>query len=351
MQQQTTYQALSLFSGGLDSVLAAKLIQQQGITVLGIHFVSPFFGEPKAVKHWEAAYGLPIVTHDLGEEVVKMLCHGPGHGVGKVLNPCIDCKILMFRHVKAWLAHYGAQFIISGTVLGQRPMSQRKDAIHIVDRDADVRDLVLAPLSALRLRPTPMEQQGLVDRSQLKGFWGRGRKAQLNMAREMGITDIPTPAGGCRLADAEAAVRYAPLLVHHHEPGAGDFYLANVGRQYWNHDKWLTIGRDRHDNKRLEQLHTEGDFLFQLVSFPGPIGIGRPLTARAWNGEQVRQAAALVASFSPKARQSLRRVDVTVRHRTGKEVLSVMPDRGEDLGWSPPTWTQAEDLKQSWIRQ
>jgi hypothetical protein len=351
MQKQTHYQALSLFSGGLDSILATKLIQNQGISVLGIHFVSPFFGEPDAISHWEETYGIPIEIHDIGEPFVNMLLASPGQGFGKVLNPCIDCKILMFVKARELLAHYKARFLISGTVVGQRPMSQRKDAINIVDRDAGVRDLVLAPLSALRLKPTPMEEQGLVDRSRLLGLWGRGRKAQLRLAGEMGITEIPTPAGGCRLADAEAAVRYVPLFMHHPNPSAADFYLANVGRQYWKRRSWLTIGRDQHDNARLETLHRESDLHFRLADFPGPIGIGRPLPEVPWDTERIREAAALVASFSPKAKKSLRGVDVLVGHRGDQQIVTVMPDRGETLGWQPPTWTQAEILKKSWERK
>ncbi len=351
MQKRTQYQALSLFSGGLDSILAGKVIQDQDITVLGIHFVSPFFGEPDSVKRWEKIYDIPIEIHDIGEDFVRMLLDGPRQGFGKVLNPCIDCKVLMFAKAKELLDHYGARFIISGTVIGQRPMSQRRDAINIVDRDAGVRDLVLSPLSALRLKPTPMEEQGIVDRTKLLGLWGRGRKAQLRMAKEMGLTEIPTPAGGCRLADAEAAARYLPLLEHHQQPSAADFYLANVGRQYWKRRSWLTMGRDQHDNKRLEELQQESDFHFRLVDFPGPIGIGRPLPNISWDEERVREAAALVASFSPKAKKSLRSVDVTVQKNGEKNIISVMPDRGDELGWQPPTWNQAEALKKSWIRK
>jgi hypothetical protein len=351
MQTRTPYQALSLFSGGLDSILATKLIQDQNISVLGIHFVSPFFGEPDAVEHWEKIYGIPIEIHDIGKEFVSMLLAGPRQGFGKVLNPCIDCKILMFATAKKLLDHYGARFIISGTVIGQRPMSQRRDAINIVDRDAHVRDLVLSPLSALRLKPTPVEEQGLVDRSKLLGLWGRGRKAQLKMAREMGITEIPTPAGGCRLADAEAAVRYVPLLTHHAEPTADDFNLANVGRQYWKRRSWLTMGRDQHDNARLEELFRPSDLYFHLVDFPGPTGIGRPLPGIPWDEERIQEAAALVASFSPKAKRSLRSVDVMVRHHDATQIVTVMPDRGDKQGWLPPTWTQAEALKKSWERK
>ncbi len=349
MQTPTQYQALSLFSGGLDSILATKVIQQQGIAVLGIHFYSPFFGEPHSVERWQKIYGIPLIAIDVGEEYVNMLLKKPVHGFGKVLNPCIDCKIFMFRKAKELLEKYGARFIISGTVVGQRPMSQRRDAINIVDRNAGVRDLVLSPLSALRLKPTCMEENGLVDRSKLLGIWGRGRKAQLQLAKEMGITDIPQPAGGCRLADMEASARYAPLFQYHPSPRAKDFDLSNQGRQYWKKRSWISMGRDQHDNKRLETMCEPSDYFFRMADFPGPIGIGRPLPDAPWTEERLNEAAALVASFSPKAKKSLRAVGVIVRHNNESRVLSVMPDRGEDKGWHTPTWTETKEWKKAWV--
>lgn len=351
MQTSTHYQALALFSGGLDSILATKVIQQQGISVLGIHFVSPFFGEPQSVEHWQKIYGIPIVAYDIGKEYVEMLRARPEHGFGKVLNPCIDCKILMFIKAKQLMATYGATFIISGTVVGQRPMSQRRDAINIVDRDADVRSIVLSPLSALRLKPTPMEENGVVDRSKLLGLWGRGRKAQLQMAKDLGITEIPTPAGGCRLADKEAAARYFPLFQHHTDPQAEDFALSNIGRQYWKKRSWLSIGRDQHDNKLLETLHKDSDYCFRLANFPGPIGLGRPLPDAPWTETRIEEAASLVASFSPKAKKSLRAVDVIVWHGGTKKTVSIMPDRGKENGWLPPEWTRTEEWKKTWVQK
>jgi hypothetical protein len=199
-----SFDALSLFSGGLDSILATKLLQSHGHRVLGLHFVSPFFGKPEKKDFWESEYGIPVEVIDVGQEFVDLMAAFPPHGFGKVLNPCVDCKILMLRRAKELLPAYGAKFIISGEVLGQRPMSQRADTLNIIRNDADVRDVLLRPLSAGVLQSTPMEESGLVDRSKLPSLVGRGRKGQYDLARALGVTTIPTQAGGCRLGERES---------------------------------------------------------------------------------------------------------------------------------------------------
>jgi tRNA-uridine 2-sulfurtransferase len=263
------YDCLALFSGGLDSILAVKVVQAQGFRVLGLHFLSPFFGKPHKVLHWERTYGIEVATVDIGDEFVAMLGQ-PVHGLGKFLNPCCDCKILMLRKARELLAEHGAGFIISGEVLGQRPMSQRRDALNIIRRDAGVRELLLRPLSAKHLDPTPMEESGLVDRSRLMDFWGRGRKAQLKLAAEYGITEIPTPAGGCHLAEKESARRYWPVLTLFPEPAAADFDLANIGRQLWLDGHWLVMGRNKADNAGCDRCTRMGTSSWTSSASPAP---------------------------------------------------------------------------------
>jgi tRNA U34 2-thiouridine synthase MnmA/TrmU len=190
-----TYDALALFSGGLDSLLAVKVLQEQNLRVLGLHYVSPFFGKPHLVEHWRKTYGIEAVPVDIRRAFLDMLKR-PAHGYGKHMNPCVDCKILMLAHARTLLPQYGAKFLVSGEVLGQRPMSQRADTLNLIRKGAAVQDLLLRPLSAQKLLPTPMETSGLVDRERLPGIWGRGRTEQLALAARFGITDIPTPAGG-----------------------------------------------------------------------------------------------------------------------------------------------------------
>ena len=157
----STPHAFALFSGGLDSILAARLIMEQGLVVRCLHFVTPFFGKPQLIPHWEKVYGLEVEAVDVGEAFVRLLRERPAHGFGKVMNPCVDCKILMMRKARELMKKWGASFLISGEVLGQRPMSQRRDTLNVIRRDAEVKESLLRPLSAQLLDPTAPEISGL----------------------------------------------------------------------------------------------------------------------------------------------------------------------------------------------
>ncbi|MDQ7831678.1 MAG: tRNA(5-methylaminomethyl-2-thiouridylate) methyltransferase [Desulfovibrionaceae bacterium] len=334
------YDALSLFSGGLDSVLAARTLMDQGLSVLCLHFVSPFFGKPGRLVHWRETFGLDISALDVGQDYVRMLADGPAHGLGKFLNPCIDCKIFMLDRAVALLPEYGAAFVATGEVVGQRPMSQRLDALHVIRRDSAARNLLLRPLCAKRLPETPMEQRGLVDRERLHAMSGRSRKEQLALAERMGLPEIPTPAGGCMLTEMESVRRYYPVFVHHPAPGAGDFELANIGRQYWSGNLWLSIGRNQSDNARLEAALAGNDMVFKVRDHPGPLALARRLPGAVWDEAVVRDAAAFVASFSPKARQAGKETAVSVGGAAASPVWAV-PARDTPLSWHEPAWDEA----------
>lgn len=338
---QDQYDALALFSGGLDSILAAKLLEEQGLRVKCLHFVSPFFGKPQEVERWRRLYRLDISCVDISQQFSDMISQGPPHGFGKSLNPCVDCKILMVAKTKELMRTYGAFCIASGEVLGQRPMSQRRDTLNIIRRDAEVKDVLLRPLSAQRLDPTEVEERGLVDRGRLLAIGGRGRKEQLALAEKYRLPEIPTPAGGCLLAEVESAKRYWPVIRHATRPLAGDFALANVGRQYWMGAHWLVIGRNKADNQHLERMVGPADMVFKTASFPGPLGIGRPLDAGGWSKEVVHLAGAFLASFSPKARKAGGEVGVRVRLGDREEVVQVLPERSPL--WQEPSWEEMKE--------
>ncbi len=341
------WDALALFSGGLDSILAVKLLQEQGLRVLGLHYVSPFFGKPQLVDFWLREYGIEAALVDVRRPYLDML-RAPEHGYGKHLNPCVDCKILMLRHARELLPRLGAKFLVSGEVLGQRPMSQRGDTLNLIRKDAGVSELLLRPLSAQKFPKTPMEASGLVDRARLPGFWGRGRREQLDLAARFGITDIPTPAGGCRLAEAEPAARYLPILTHLADPRTGDFRITELARQYWAGPYWLSIGRNEAANQALEAACGPDDLRFRLRDFTGPLALGRhyaPKIARpgaspqAWPRAVVEDAAAFAASYSPKARaeaEAGRSVAVLVLSGGGSDTVEVTPARSTPLGWTEP---------------
>jgi len=340
-----TYHALSLFSGGLDSILATRMVMAQGLSVLGLHFVSPFFGKPQAVAAWERDYGVTLEVIDIGQAFVDMLAARPAHGLGKTLNPCVDCKILMLRQARALLSHFGAQFLVSGEVLGQRPMSQREDTLNAIRNDAGVRDLLLRPLCAKLLPPTPMEESGLVDRERLGAIHGRGRKAQLELARAMGISRIPAQGGGCRLTEKESARRYWPLL-QFAALRAEDFHLANVGRQLWHGRHWLVLSRSERDGQVLCSLRRPGDLVFQLEQFPGPTGIARPLPGAAWDVATVRQAAATLAHFAPKARAAGGAIRVRMENDHSQHTVEVLPACFFE---KPPAWEDIREAKAQWM--
>lgn len=378
MDQKTSsrpspYDALALFSGGLDSIVSAKTIEAQGLSVLGVHFYTPFFGHPDRVATWRKDYDLDIVAVDVSDAYLHMLRVGAPHGFGKNMNPCVDCKVLLLSVAREMLAEYGAKFLISGEVVGQRPMSQRPDALNTIRKDAEVRDLLLRPLSAKCLDPTPMETSGLVDREELHDFYGRGRKGQMELAKRFGVDPIPGPAGGCKLTEPEACSRFSAVVRHIPDAHANDFWLSGAGRQFWSGDHWLVIGRDEASNEVMEGLAGRGagrtDVLIDLVDLPGPLGLARQLTAQPWSDELLADAAAFVASYSPRARQQVEQggVDVpdggdggdasTVRvalipvgadgTQGEPHVIDVAPQRDTTAAWSQP---QMADYKQ-WVKQ
>lgn len=319
--------AIALFSGGLDSILAAKVVMEQGVEVRCLHFTTPFFGKPDELAHWREIYGLDIEAVDVGDDFVRMLRQRPQYGFGKIMNPCVDCKILMMRHARQRMAELEAGFLISGEVLGQRPMSQRRDTLNVILRDGGVRNILLRPLCAQHLDPTEPELTGVLDRSRLLGMSGRGRSEQLALAAAMNIAEIPTPGGGCRLAEKENARRYWPVLTRVPDPVAADFDLANVGRQGWSANLWLSMGRNEADNESLPRLARSGDVLMKVLDYPGPLALLRPVGEPS--PEEWRLAAALLASFAVKAVRAGGEVQVRLSEADGstREILTVLPER------------------------
>lgn len=296
-------QAIVLFSGGLDSILAAKVLEEQGLRVRCLHCFSPFFGEPEAVPGWRRRYALDIDCLDVSEEFCALLRERPAHGFGKILNPCVDCKILLLRRARHYMEAVGAACLATGEVLGQRPMSQRRDVLNVIKREAGVADILLRPLSARLLDPGPVEQSGLVDRERLPAISGRGRRDQLELARHFGLSRIPTPGGGCKLTEKENARRYWPVLTALPAADSGDFQLANLGRQFWHETGgkryWLAVGRNSGDNQALQAATRPGDARIFLADIPGPLAVGRQ--ASLWPEDILAAAAALMASYSGRA--------------------------------------------------
>jgi len=269
--------AIVLLSGGLDSRLSMRLVLDQGIDVHALHFTSVFSpGTDPAGGAIRAAEqcGVPITVEDVTEGLLRLLA-GPPHGFGSGVNPCIDCRIMELRRARELMGEIGASFVVTGEVKGQRPMSQRAYTLRLIEREAGLEGLVLRPLCALALEPSIPEQEGWVERGKLKGFTGRQRTPQIALAEELGVTDYPNPAGGCRLTEPNFAHR-ARDLMEHGELSAENVRLLTVGRHFrLGPGAKLVVGRMEGENSLIEALAREGDVLLEAQDFPGPISLVR----------------------------------------------------------------------------
>lgn len=293
--------AIALFSGGLDSILASRLILRQGIRLIAVKFVTPFFHydqllSPDYARQVYQDYGIEVRLVDISAEYFAML-RAPAHGYGKHFNPCLDCKILMMTKAREMMASLGASFLISGEVLGQRPMSQRRDALRVVERDAGCDGILLRPLCAKHLKPTRPELCGEVDRERLGDFSGRGRSLQIALAREMGVADYPTPSGGCVLTDTNVSARIRRYYAGHQTIRLEDMRLLVIGRHLdLPGGGWLAMGRGEAENERVLALAEPGDIILRLVDRPGPTALLRNLKQET----DLSVAAGLVARYGKK---------------------------------------------------
>lgn len=269
--------ALALFSGGLDSALAVKVVKDQGVEVVALNFVSHFFGgkNEKAEKMTEQL-GIKLEYIDFKSRHTEVL-KNPVYGRGKNMNPCIDCHSLMFKIAGELLEEYGAQFVISGEVLGQRPMSQNAAALEKVKKLSGMDDLVLRPLSAKLLPPSKAELEGWVDREQLLDIQGRGRGRQMDLMKYYGIEDYPSPGGGCLLTDPAYSDRLEILekdgLLE--EENSYLFHLLKVGRFYrLDKGKYFFIGRDEEGNNKIDQYKELGSLHVTGCQIAGPHILG-----------------------------------------------------------------------------
>ncbi|MCD6232530.1 tRNA 4-thiouridine(8) synthase ThiI [Candidatus Aerophobetes bacterium] len=273
--KKSEMKALSLFSGGLDSILATKLIQKQGIRVEGIYLVSSFLNfNMEKVK--TIARNLNIYLHitDITEKLLTILKF-PLYGFGKGANPCIDCHILMVKEAGLLMKKIGASFLISGEVLGERPMSQNRWALNIISEKSGWGEYLLRPLTAKNLSPTLPEKKGWVKREDLLDIKGRSRNIQLKLAKEMGLNDFPTPAGGCLLTDPIFSQRIKNLLKRG-RLNSREVEFLKLGRHFYigNNTK-VIVGRNQKENQKIFELATPGDICLQVIDFPGPLTLLR----------------------------------------------------------------------------
>ena len=285
--QAVPKRAVMLLSGGLDSTLAARMMADQGIELFALHFTSPFCTCSRGVGaageaaraaggcHSQARVvadrmGIPIRTVSKGSEYVAIV-RNPRHGRGSGMNPCIDCRIFTLRKAKEYMGEIGASFIVTGEVVGQRPMSQRGDALRLIEKHSGTAGIVLRPLSAGHCEPTVPEREGWVDRARLLDIVGRSRKEQIRLASEWNIGDYPCPAGGCLLTDKTFSLKVRDLLDHRPDPDAVDLNLLKVGRHFRLADgAKVIVARDEAENRRLEALCRGRLAVYIAEGFSGP---------------------------------------------------------------------------------
>jgi len=295
LNSQPTIKALVLLSGGLDSILAAKVLLNMGIQIEGLTFASPFWSSESAIKAAKTL-GINLIVLDFEKEYLEIL-KNPKYGYGKGFNPCIDCHALMIK--KAW--EYGQKnnfnFIASGEVLGERPMSQNRNALNIVAQISGVDGYLLRPLSAKLLAPTIPEIKGWVAREKLLDIKGRSRKKQIELAAQWGIKDYPTPSGGCLLTDPGYASRIKNLFTRWPDFNFQDAEIIKNGRIFWNDNNLIIVGRNQEENLKIKNLAQKDDVVLKIKDYPGPTTLVR-LKNSSLAKETFKMAAQLTLKYA-----------------------------------------------------
>ncbi len=309
--------ALGLTSGGLDSIVSALIVKDQGIQVSWINLETPFFGSENA-RRAARRVGIPLYVKDITGIYVEML-KSPHCGYGSNMNPCLDCHALMLKVAGSMMKEEGYDFLFTGEVLGQRPMSQTRPSLRYVEKNSGFAGYILRPLSAKSLPPTVPEEQGLVDREKLLDISGRSRKRQMKLAEAFGITDYPAPAGGCLLTDPGFSRRLRYLFQHNDDCAENDLELLKYGRHFRIREKYrVVVGRTKEDNKQISTLaDSQKDMKLRMMDMPGPtvlVPCGAP-------DEIVHEAATLCAAYS-KTQDGLP-ARVSVKGPDGQKVLTV----------------------------
>ena len=323
-----------MISGGLDSLLAARLVKEQGVDVQGIYFDTPFClrdktledKRAKALKDMSRSIGVELRIEKLNGEYLAML-KDPKHGFGSNMNPCIDCKILMLAKAKELMPELGASFIITGEVLGQRPMSQYRIALEKIEKESGLEGLLLRPLSAQLLLQTIPEQKRWIKRELLAGFTGRSRRPQIELAARFGIKDYPNAAGGCLLTDPGFSRRLEDLIKH----GAMDMdniALLKIGRHLRLGPKTkLVVGRNEKENNLLLETAKNGDYIFMPdINTPGPTCL-----VRGEINKDTVQISCSVACYYCRLKDEALNIEYWSYPDKEKKMLNIVPIKENEL--------------------
>jgi len=317
---------LGLCSGGLDSILSGLVLREQGLRVEWITFETPFFSSEKA-RRAAANTGIPLTVKNITKPYLTML-KAPNCGYGKHMNPCLDCHALMFRMAGEVMKAKGFDFLFSGEVLGQRPMSQTRPSLRYVEKHSGFDGYIVRPLSAKRLEETIPEKEGLIDREALLGITGRSRKEQIRLAQHFNLTEYPAPAGGCLLTDKGYSNRLKDLFAHQDRYSENELHLLKYGRHFRiNADAKVIVGRTKQDNAQMERYVDPGvDMLLKVRDLPGPLVVIPQGAAK----DTVLLAASICAGYSKAPADTP--VQVKVISSKGRENVTVLPIARKDVG-------------------
>ncbi len=295
MTNNVSHKAVGLLSGGLDSALACQLIVDQRIEVHVVYMDMPWgCGKSERARKLAESFGLPFTSIPLGDDYLQIL-RTPKHGFGSALNPCVDCHAYMVRKAGEVMREIGASFIFTGEVIGQRPMSQRRECLKWVEDEGGIPGRLLRPLCAQYLEPTIPETEGIIDRAKLLGITGRSRKVQFELARKLALQGFAQPGGGCLLTEKVFAARMKDVL----KRGCAcisETAILGLGRYFRLGDTaYAVLGRDDKENERLIQHALSTDVIFRSTEFPGPAAV---LRATSRTEEELKFVAGLIQYFS-----------------------------------------------------
>ncbi|MCV0365783.1 MAG: tRNA (5-methylaminomethyl-2-thiouridylate)-methyltransferase [Nitrosopumilus sp.] len=321
-EEKEKKKVVALLSGGLDSQLAVRMMQEQGFDVSAVAIKTPFCdfdcGRGCGFEIRERADDLNVnlKTVYLGDEYIEMLKH-PKHGIGAGFNPCVDCRTMMFDAAKKYMEEIGAEFIISGEVLGQRPMSQHAPALRIIEKESGLIGKIVRPLSAGLLPETDPEKEGLIKRENLGMIKGRTRRNQLEMAKKYGIENPPNAGGGCLLTEPQFGIKAKDLFEHVETPTINDIDLLKIGRHFrLDEETKFVVGRNKDENEIIKAIALPGDILLEAKDHLGPISILRGKNAK----DHVEFAASVTLRYSdaPKDQDCI----VTVKNENLTEEIN-----------------------------
>jgi tRNA-uridine 2-sulfurtransferase len=325
--------AVALLSGGLDSNLAVRMMLEQGVDIEAVAIKTPFCdfdcgkGCGQRVKEVADELGIKLKTVYFGEEYLRML-KNPKYGYGSGMNPCIDCRGMMYNAAKEHMKKTNADFVITGEVLFQRPMSQNNRALNIIEKETGMECKVLRPLSAKHLPPTAAEKMGLINRENMGDIRGRSRKGQLTLAKQFGVSEPPNAAGGCLLTDPSFSKRVKDILDHCEDiPTLNDIELLKVGRHFRiTPDAKFVVGRNKDENEVIKGLAADGDIVIEVKDYVGPTSI---LRCKNYDHSLVVKCAEIAVRYSDAPRHDFSKVSITVNG--DKSEVTVMPAENKTI--------------------